>query len=182
MDADGGPVGAGVSGELLARGPMVAAGYFRQEQLTAQHFMSDGFFRTGDQARMDADGYVKITGRIKDLIVRGGVNIAPAEIESILFGHPKIADVAVVGVPDERLGERVCAVVIPRAGGPPSLAEVQAWMARAGAAKQKWPERVKQTDAFPMTPSGKIQKFRLRQIIAERVAAETVADPAGDRS
>lgn len=146
-------------------------GYFRQPQLTAEHFLPDGFFRTGDQARMDRDGYIKLTGRIKDLIIRGGVNLSPVEIENILFPHPKVANVAVVGMPDPRLGERVCAFIVPK-GDPPSLDEVKAWMAQAGAAKPKWPERIEVVTEFPMTPSGKIQKFRLRQLIADKLAAE----------
>ncbi len=172
VDRHGHPVAPGVDGELIAHGRMVALGYFRQPQLTAEHFLSDGFFRTGDQARMDRDGYIKITGRIKDLIIRGGVNISPVEIENILFSHPKVANVAVVGMPDPRLGERVCAFIVAKGESPPGLPEVQEWMAQAGVAKQKWPERAEVVAGFPMTPSGKVQKFRLRQMIAERLAAE----------
>lgn len=172
MDASGAEVPRGVEGELLARGPMVAKGYYGREDLTRDCFLPDGFFRTGDRARMDEDGYIRITGRIKDLIIRGGVNIAPAEIESILFSHPKVANVAVVGMPDPRLGERVCAFVI--LGGETALGveEAQDWMADAGLAKPKWPERIEVVETFPMTPSGKVQKFRLRETIAARLEAE----------
>ena len=121
---------------------------------------------------MDGDGYIKITGRIKDLIIRGGVNISPVEIENILFAHPKVANVAVVGVPDTRLGERVCAFVVPKAGERLALEEAQEWLRAAGAARQKWPERVEHVEALPMTPSGKVQKFRLREAIRERMARE----------
>ncbi len=178
VDRDTQPVAPGVEGELIVRGPMVGLGYFRQPQLTAEHFLPDGFFRTGDQARMDEDGYIKITGRIKELIIRGGVNISPVEIENVLFPHPKVANVAVVGMPDPRLGERVCAFVVPRGGDPLELKEVQQWMARAGIAKPKWPERVEAVEAFPMTPSGKIQKFRLREIVDERLTSEEAANRA----
>ena len=164
---DGEEVARNTDGELFARGPMVARGYVGQPELSAQYFLADGFFRTGDQARMDADGYIKITGRIKDLIIRGGVNISPVEIENVLFSHPKITTAAVVGMPDERLGERTCAFVVTNDNVPLSLAEVQAWMSQAGVAKPKWPERVEQVPALPMTPSGKIQKFRLREQLAE---------------
>ncbi len=150
----------------MVRGPMVAKGYYRQPELSKELFAADGFFRTGDQARMDADGYIKITGRIKDLIIRGGVNISPADIESVLFAHPNVSNAAVVGVPDERLGERVCAVIIPVADASLDIPELQDWMARAGVAKQKWPERIETVDALPMTPSGKIQKFKLREMLA----------------
>ncbi len=174
VDSDGQPVPPGEDGELMARGPMVTQGYYCQPELTAEHYLADGFFRTGDQARMDEDGYVKITGRIKDLIIRGGVNISPVEIENVLFSHPKVANVAVVGMPDSRLGERSCAFVIPVKGESLDLEEVQQWMEQSGVAKPKWPERVEVVDALPMTASGKIQKFRLREIITQRLAgAET---------
>ena len=175
VDRGGSPVPAGVDGELMARGPMVAKGYFRQPELTAEHFLSDGFFRTGDQAHMDEDGYIKITGRIKDLIIRGGVNIAPVEIENVLFSHPDIANAAVVGMPDRRLGERICAVLVLRGRDTLPLPEVQQWMAEAGVAKPKWPERIEVVSELPMTPSGKVQKFRLREIIAEQLKSPGAA-------
>jgi acyl-CoA synthetase (AMP-forming)/AMP-acid ligase II len=177
VDREGQPVPAGADGELWVRGPMVALGYFRQPGLTAEQFLPDGWFRTGDQAHMDADGYIKITGRIKDLIIRGGVNISPVEIENILFAHPKVSNVAVVGMPDPRLGERVCAFVVPRASERLALAEAQEWMRAAGAARQKWPERIEHVDALPMTPSGKVQKFLLRREIQERIAKESQDAP-----
>ena len=177
VDASGTEVPRGLEGELLARGPMMAGGYFGRDDLTGESFLPDGFFRTGDQARMDEDGYIKITGRIKDLIIRGGVNIAPVEIESVLFAHPKVANAAVVGMPDPRLGERICAYVIldaDAAGGSTlTVGEVQTWMQEAGLAKPKWPERIEVVDTFPMTASGKVQKFRLREWIAARLEAET---------
>ena len=151
---------------------MVTRGYYRQPELTAESYLADGYFRTGDQARLDANGYVKITGRIQDLIIRGSVNISPVEIEIVIFSHPKVRNVAVVGMPDPRLGERSCAFVIPKQGQSLDLAEMRGWMARAGVAKPKWPERVELVDELPTTPSGKVQKFRLREIIAERTAAE----------
>ena len=184
---DGARAAPGVDGELMARGPMVTLGYFKQHELTAQHFLPDGYFRTGDQARMDEDGYIKITGRIKDLVIRGGVNISPVEIEDVLFGHPKVANVAVVGMPDHRLGERICAFIVLRESSSIKLSEVQRWMFEAGVSKQKWPERIEIVRELPMTPSGKIQKFRLRESIAEslrRVGSENGkkgAETARDR-
>ncbi len=171
VDNEGNTLPPGTDGELMARGPMVTRGYYRQPELTAESYLADGYFRSGDQARLDADGYVKITGRIKDLIIRGGVNISPVEIENLIFSHPKVRNVAVVGMPDPRLGERACAFVIAKGGQSLDLAEIQDWMARAGVAKPKWPERVEVVDELPTTPSGKVQKFRLREIIAERTAA-----------
>jgi acyl-CoA synthetase (AMP-forming)/AMP-acid ligase II len=169
VDPTGRALPPGLDGELVIRGPMVALGYFRQPGLTAEQWRADGFFRSGDQARLDGDGYIKITGRIKDLIIRGGVNISPVEIEDALYTHPAVASVAVVGMPDPRLGERICAFVVPRPGAAVDLPDVQRWMERAGLAKQKWPEVVELVDALPLTPSGKVQKFRLR----ERFAATT---------
>lgn len=172
VDDDGRALPPGQPGELLVRGPMVALGYLDQPELTREHFLPDGFFRTGDQARTDENGYIKITGRIKDLIIRGGVNLSPVEIEDILFTHPAVANVAVVGMPDPRLGERVCAFVVPRPGGRLELKDVQAWMERAGVARQKWPERVELVEALPLTPSGKVQRFRLREEMAWRTRSD----------
>jgi non-ribosomal peptide synthetase component E (peptide arylation enzyme) len=180
VDAEGNTLPPGTDGELMARGPMVTRGYFRQPELTAESYLADGYFRTGDQARLDTDGYVKITGRIKDLIIRGGVNISPVEIENLIFSHPKVLNVAVVGMPDPRLGERACAFVIAKGGQSLDLAEIQDWMARAGVAKPKWPERVEVVNELPTTPSGKVQKFRLRKIIAECAAAEKTGQIARD--
>ena len=176
VDVDGTAVPLLTEGELMVRGPMVARGYYRQPELTKEYFLADGFFRTGDQARMDADGYIKITGRIKDLIIRGGVNISPVDIESVLFAHPKVSNAAVVGMPDARLGERICAFIIPVAGASLDIAEVQDWMAKSGLAKQKWPERIETVDAFPMTPSGKVQKFNLRKFLAQETNDDEVND------
>ncbi len=180
VDSDGQTVPAGVNGELMARGPMVTRGYFRQPELTAQSYLSDGFFRTGDQARMDEDGYIKITGRLKDLIIRGGVNISPVEVEDVLFAHPGVANVAIVGMPDARLGERICAFVIPHPGRTIDLPEVQRWMAHAQAAKQKWPERIEIVDKLPTTPSGKVQKYLLREQVAELLRTEQGSGRAGE--
>jgi len=173
VDLEGHTLPPGADGELMARGPMLTRGYYRQPELTAESYLADGYFRTGDQARLDTDGYVKITGRIKDLIIRGGVNISPVEIENVIFSHPKVANVAVVGMPDPRLGERSCAFVVTKDGQSLDLAEMRDWMARRGVAKPKWPERVELVEELPTTPSGKVQKFRLREIIAERTGAES---------
>ena len=176
VDVDGTAAPLLTEGELMVRGPMVARGYYRQPELTEEYFLADGFFRTGDQARMDADGYIKITGRIKDLIIRGGVNISPVDIESVLFAHPRVSNAAVVGMPDARLGARICAFIIPVAGASLDIAEVQDWMAKSGLAKQKWPERIETVDAFPMTPSGKVQKFNLRKFLAQETNDDEVND------
>ena len=177
VDADGRPAPPGTEGDLLVRGASQFVGYFKRPDFTRDSHTVDGWFRTGDRARIDADGYLSITGRTKDLIIRGGENIPVAEVEGVLFTHPKVAGVAIVGMPDERLGERACAFVIPKGGEPPTLAELTAWLDRHQLARQKFPERLEIVDEFPMTPSGKVQKFRLRQTIAERLARE-----AGDQT
>ena len=172
VDEAGEEVPRGTDGELRASGPMVTKGYFNQPDLTTEHFLEDGFFRTGDQARMDDDGYIRITGRIKDLIIRGGVNISPVDIESVLFAHPKVANVAVIGMPDPRLGERICAYVTPSGNEMLTLPEVQEWMEASQVAKPKWPERIEVIESLPMTPSGKVQKFRLREMIAAQITGK----------
>jgi len=163
----------GTEGDLLVRGPSQFVGYFKRPDFTRESYTADGWFRTGDRGRIDADGYLSITGRSKDLIIRGGENIPVAEVENVLFGHPKIASVAVVGMPDPRLGERACAFAIPRPGQSLTLAEIVAYLETKQLARPKFPERLEIVSEFPMTPSGKIQKFRLRQIIAEKLAQET---------
>jgi cyclohexanecarboxylate-CoA ligase len=172
VDDAGRPLPAEGEGELLVRGPSQFVGYCKRPDFTRESYTADGWFRTGDRGRLDADGYLAITGRAKDLIIRGGENIPVVEVENVLFTHPKIAGVAVVGMPDPRLGERACAVVIPKPGASVTLAELVAWLEDRQLARQKFPERVEIVSEFPMTPSGKIQKFRLRQLVAERLAAE----------
>jgi cyclohexanecarboxylate-CoA ligase len=172
VDAGGRPLPPDTDGELLVRGASQFVGYYQRPDFTKESHTADGWFRTGDRGRIDADGYLSITGRTKDLIIRGGENIPVAEVESVLFTHPKVAGVAVVGMPDARLGERACAFVIPEGGTAPTLAELVAWLEGHQLARQKFPERLELIKEFPMTPSGKVQKYRLRQLIAERLARE----------
>ena len=165
---DGRPIGAAevrvsADGELQVRGPEMFLGYL-DESLNADAFTDDGWLRTGDLARIDADGYVEIVGRQKDIIIRGGENISAKEIEDQLFEHPAIADVAVVSAPDPVLGERVCAVVVPQAGTTVTLPEIVEWLTARRMARQKLPESLILLDDLPRNPSGKIQKFRLRDL------------------
>jgi acyl-CoA synthetase (AMP-forming)/AMP-acid ligase II len=150
-------------GEILSRGPDCFVGYIDAEMTTAA-FDDDGWYRTGDIGVLDDDGYLTITDRVSDVIIRGGENISAQEVEELLMGLDAVAEVSVVAAPDERLGERAAAVLRLREGtSAPTLEEVQARLADVGLARQKWPESLHQVDEFPRTPSGKVQKFRLRQ-------------------
>ena len=169
VDEAGAPVAPGVEGDLLVRGLSQFVGYVERPQFTADAHTADGWFKTGDRATLDPDGYLAITGRSKDLIIRGGENIPVVEVENLLYTHPKIAGVAIVAIPDPRLGERACAVVIPRGGQTITLEEITAYLERHELARQKFPERLELVSEFPMTPSGKIQKYRLREIVAARM-------------
>ena len=161
-----------------SRGPAQFVGYFKRPEFTAEAHTPDGWFKTGDRATLDGDGYLAITGRSKDVIIRGGENIPVAEVENLLFAHPKVAGVAIVGMPDPRLQERACAFVIPQEGESLTLAEIVAFLDAQQLARQKFPERLEIVSEFPMTPSGKIQKYRLRQLIREKLEAEARGGPA----
>ena len=164
-------------GELAMRGPGVFNGYYGQPQLYAEHIIGDGFFRTGDLARIDSDGYVAITGRLKDLIIRAGVNISPVETENAIAAHPDVVAVAVIGWPDERLGERICAVAATSA--PLDLDDVVAFCAKQGLARRYWPERLIQVDHFPRTAAGKIRKQQLRDELVTAFASTDEASTGG---
>ena len=170
LDAAGGTLPAGEEGELAMRGPGVFIGYFGQQDLYDSTITDDGLFRTGDLARIDVDGYVRITGRLKDLIIRGGVNISPAPIENVLADHPDVNAVAVIGYPDERLGERICAVVVAN-GEAPNLDDLIAHARARHLPKHHWPEVLRIVETMPTTPAGKIRKADLRAIVTGDGAA-----------
>ncbi|MBI2962323.1 MAG: AMP-binding protein [Deltaproteobacteria bacterium] len=167
-DDDGRPAPAGTEGELYTRTPAMFAGYSQGRSFTQRFFDADGWFSTGDRATLDADGYLRITGRSKDLIIRGGENVPVKEVEDVLIRHPKVHNVALVAVPHSRLGEIGCACVVAAAGPPPSLEELRAFLDAQQVTRQFWPERLLVLDELPMTPSGKIQKFLLRELSAAR--------------
>jgi acyl-CoA synthetase (AMP-forming)/AMP-acid ligase II len=146
------------AGEVWVRGPEVCEGYL-DPVATEAAFTPDGWFMTGDLGRLDGDGWLTITGRVKDTIIRGGENIAPAEIEGVLEAHPAISQAVAVGYPDERLGQRVCAYVV--ADESFDLAACQAWMASQGVTRFKWPERVEQVESLPVLGSGKVDRASL---------------------
>jgi acyl-CoA synthetase (AMP-forming)/AMP-acid ligase II len=161
VDAAGRDVPAGRDGEILTRGPELFAGY-TDPALNAAAFLPGGWFRTGDVGRADPDGYLTVTDRLKDIIIRGGENISAKEVEDLLVTHPAVADVAVIPVPDQALGERVCAVVVARPGQTFDVGQAREHFAAAGAARQKTPEVVVLVDELPRTPSGKVRKDVLR--------------------
>jgi len=144
--------------------------YFHDDEQTAALFTSEGFSRSGDLGRMDEDGYVRVTGRLKDIIIRGGMNISAREIEDHLVRHPAIADVAVVGMPDERLGEKVCAyVLLADPSAALTLNDITDYLRAQKLATQKLPERLEIVSALPMTATGKVQKHILRADIMEKL-------------
>ena len=155
-----------VSGEIRARGPQMLLGYLHPED-NAESFDDEGFFRTGDLGCWVDDNYLVVTGRAKDLIIRNGENIAPKEIEDILVGRPGIAEIAIVGLPDERTGERACAVIVTGGGTAPDVAELGELLAAAGVAKFKTPEQVEIWDALPRNDAGKILKHQIRATLME---------------
>jgi acyl-CoA synthetase (AMP-forming)/AMP-acid ligase II len=163
---EGKEAGIGEEGEVRAKGPQVTLGYL-DPALDAAAFDDEGWFRTGDLGRVDEAGNLTITGRLKDVIIRKGENISAKEVEDLLFTHPRVADVAVVGVPDAERGERVCAVVVTAPGQPDvDLAEVCRHLREAGLINRKLPEQLEIVDALPRNPSGKVVKFALRDRFA----------------
>ena len=166
VDEDGQPVAAGFEGDLQFRGSLTFIGYLQGRELTDSCFAEDGWFDTGDRAIMDDDGYIKISGRTKDIIIRGGENVPVKEVEDVVLRHPSVTGVALIAKPHERLGEVGC-VVITVADAAPSLSELTDFLDDQGVTKQFWPEDLVVVDGFPMTPSGKIQKYQLRQRVLD---------------
>jgi fatty-acyl-CoA synthase len=168
-------VARGVPGEICTRGYMLMQGYDGDPEATSRAIDPDGWFHTGDLGVLREDGYLKITGRAKDMIIRGGENIYPREIEEFLYAHPKIAEVHVTGLPDERLGEIVLAWVRLKAGETATEEEIREFC-RGRIAHFKVPQAVRFVDSFPTTLSGKIQKFRIREIELRERGLEAAAN------
>jgi cyclohexanecarboxylate-CoA ligase len=164
-DADDAVLPAGEIGRLQVRGCSNFGGYLKRAHLNDTD--AEGWFETGDLARIDASGYLRITGRSKDVIIRGGENIPVIEVEALLYRHPDIAQAAIVAYPDERLGERACAVVVTNPGTSLELAALVEFLKSQKIAVQYIPERLVVLDAMPATPSGKIQKFKLREMLRD---------------
>jgi cyclohexanecarboxylate-CoA ligase len=169
VDSSGAPVGIGDEGDLLIRGPGLFEGYYKRPDLNEASLTDDGFLKTGDRARLlDSRGHIRISGRTKDIIIRGGENIPVVEIENLLLTHPAVKEVALVPVPDPRLGETACACVVLHTGAEPvDVASIADFLGGHGVAKQFYPESVQLMFELPRTPSGKIQKFALRDLVLD---------------
>ena len=168
VDDDGQDCARGMPGEILTYGPSVTIGYYNNPEANARSFSPDGWFATGDIGVLDANGYLKIVDRKKELIIRGGANIYPREIEEVLYQHPKVREAAAIGIPDPRLGERVCAAIVLKPGESLSFAELTEFL-KDKIATYKLPEFLEVLDALPRTPTGKAQKGPLRDIVLERM-------------
>ncbi len=168
VDPEGSDVPAGEAGELIVRGPYTIGGYYNAPEANASAITRDGYYRTGDIARMTRDGRVQLCGRIKELINRNGEKISVAEIENLLRTHPGIVDAAVIGVPDVLVGERICAWIIPEEEVEPDLAAVHAFLGESGLARYKFPDQLETIDAWPLTSVGKIDRKKLLSMVLEQ--------------
>ena len=153
----------------MAKGPTVFTGYLKAPDENRQAFTRDGYFLTGDLAVITTEGIIKITGRSKDIIIRGGENISPAEIESLVRTHPQVADVAVIGMPDAELGERACAYIVPRKNADLTLQTIVAFLRSKGASVLQLPERIEIISEIPLTNIGKPDKKALRENLKDRL-------------
>ena len=164
------PVSIGIEGEEASRGPNVFVGYLREPELTDRVLDDDGWYYSGDLCTMDDDGFIRITGRKKDIIIRGGENISSTEVENILLQHPDIREAAVVGMPDKRLGERSCAyIVLQHPNKNLTLEDIKAFFVKMNVAKYKFPERIEICTSLPRTPSCKVKKYILREDIKKKL-------------
>jgi acyl-CoA synthetase (AMP-forming)/AMP-acid ligase II len=176
VDEEGAEVPAGTPGEIRSRGPDLCLGY-TDPALTAEAFDADGWYRTGDIGVLDAEGFLTLTDRVKDVIIRGGENVSAAEVEGALQRLAGVAEVAVVAAPDARLGEHACAIFRMQPGAEaPTLEDVAAHLGEVGLARQKWPEEIRVVDDFPRTAAGKVRKVELRA----RLRAEADPDRSAD--
>ncbi len=173
VDKDGNRLGVGEIGEFCQKAPFIMAGYFKRPDLNKKKWDNEGFYHSGDGAFIDQDGYYHFVSRIADIIIRSGMNISAEDVESVLYRHPKVLNAAVVGMPAQLLGERVCAYVELKEGVE-TLTKKEAWelMESEKVARYKWPDRVEIIKALPRTPTGKVIKNLLRKQIAEKLAAE----------
>src|SRR5690606_24518119 len=165
LDLDGSPLPIESVGEVVVKGPGVMQGYYRQPGETAHAFTEDGFFLTGDLGMIDEEGYLHILGRRKEMIIRGGFNVYPREVEDRLHAHPAVLDVAVVGLPHDVLGEIACACIVPVEGAIVTGEEIKEWC-RGTLADYKVPDLVRFFDSFPLTGSGKVRRVELARMVS----------------
>ncbi|MNW51929.1 2,3-dihydroxybenzoate-AMP ligase [compost metagenome] len=177
LDDEDKEVAPGEVGHLLTRGPYTIRGYYKADQHNARAFTRDGFYRTGDLVRLSPDGNVIVEGRAKDQINRGGEKVAAEEIENHLLAHPGVHDAAIVAMPDEYLGERSCAFIIPYEMVP-TVTELKKFLRERGLAAYKIPDRIEFITAFPQTSVGKVSKKALREMITQQLAS--APEPHGD--
>jgi 3-phosphoshikimate 1-carboxyvinyltransferase len=175
VDDGGDELAPGEEGNFEVLTETLFQGYLNRPELTAAALTPDGYYRTGDLARIDADGYLRITGRVKDVINRGGEKVPVVEVEQVLYGHPAVREVAIVAMPDERLGERACAFVVLEPDAELCFETMQHYLEASHVSKPYWPERLELVDELPRTPSGKIQKFVLRDQIAAELERKAVS-------
>jgi cyclohexanecarboxylate-CoA ligase len=176
VDADLVDLGPRREGKLLITGPLNFVGYSQGRSFSQSYFPDEDWFDTGDLGYLDEDGYLRITGRTKDIIIRGGENIPVKEIEDALARHPSIREVVLVAVPDERLGERACACIVCTPGHSIALLEIQQYLGSQRVAKQFWPELVETYATLPRTPSGKVIKYALRESLAKKATTDSAAE------
>jgi fatty-acyl-CoA synthase len=169
--ASGVSLKVGRPGELWARGHLVMKGYYNMPEKTAEVIDGEGWLHSGDLAVMDSNGYVNIVGRVKDMIIRGGENIYPAEVEEFLMRHPKVAEAQVIGVPDSFMGEEVAAMLRLRAGATADEDEIREYC-RNGISRHKVPKHIRFVDSYPLTASGKVKKFELKRHLCEELAVD----------
>lgn len=177
IDSNGNVLPPETEGELVARGPCIFRGYYKSEEENREAFTHDGFYRTGDIAKFDREGHLIITGRKKDIIIRGGENISAKEVENLIIGHPKVEQVAAVAMPDPILGERVCAFIKPRGNETVTFEEILSFLKDKKASVIYFPERIEILNEFPLTNVGKIDKKRLKQIVTEKLIQEGKIKP-----
>ena len=179
VDEQGRDVEPGVQGEELSRGPHVFAGYLGNPEATELALSDDGWFASGDLCTQDARGRIRINGRKKEIIIRGGENISAAEVDEAVAGCPGIGDHATVGVPDARLGERICLFAVPADGARPDVAAVASYLQGRNVQKRLWPERVELVDAIPRTESGKVRRNQLFDELSLRLAGAAAEGEPG---
>jgi non-ribosomal peptide synthetase component E (peptide arylation enzyme) len=172
VDESGQEVPKGETGGIVVRGPCGGTGYYKDPQATKEAFTEDGWFSTGDLGKWDEQGNLMLVGRKKDVIIRGGQNIYPVEVEKLLVTHPKVLDAALVGMPHPVMGERACAYIVPKQGEQFTFHEMVSWLREKGVAPYKLPERLEFLDQMPMVADVKVDKKVLREDIARKLRAE----------